>query len=148
MGTAAANYSGAATTSDIVSLKNYKRVAVLIQCGAWAGGTAAVTLKQCQDVSATGVKALEFDFQYTNAVSTATPVLTPTAVTSDTFNLSAANARHVIEIDSSNFDIANGFDCLRVDIASPGANADIYGVEFIMYDGTYADSTMPSPIAD
>lgn len=145
LGTAGANYTGAATTSDIVSLKNYNRLAVVINCYAWAGGTAAVTIKQCTAVAGTGAKALAFTNQKTNVADTSTPVLTDTTVTSNTFDLSAANAKHIIEIKSEDLDIDNGFDCVRCDVASPGANNDFYSVEFWLYNG---DSVSKSPIVD
>ena len=148
LGTAPANYTGAASTSDIISLKNYESVTVAILCGAWAAGTAAVTISQCQDVSATGAKALTFTNQWTNVADTTTDVLTKTAVTSNTFNLSVANAVHLIEITGDMLDVDNSFDCLRVNVASPGANADYYGVWFIVGNPRYAGSAMPTAITD
>jgi len=142
------NYTGAAGTGDIVSMKGYNRMQIFIGCGAWAAGTAAVTVSQCQDVSATGAKALSFSYQYTNVADTTTDVLTETAVTSNTFNLSAANAVHVIEIKADSLDVDNGFDCVRLNVASPGANNDYYGAWYIMYEPRNADGTMPTAITD
>jgi len=39
------SYSGAAMADNYVSLKNYGQLTIKISTGAWAGGTAAVTLK-------------------------------------------------------------------------------------------------------
>lgn len=149
LGTAGANYTGSATTSDVISLKNYHRVAIKIYTYDWAGGTAAVTLKQATDVAATGAKALSFSYQYTN-VSGSDDRLTQTAVTSNTFNLSAANKTHIIEIMGEDLDRANGFDCIRVDIASPGANNDFYSVHFTCYEPRYGSTaaSLPSAIID
>ena len=47
------NYTGATGHSDYVSLKNYDCAACVIQTGAWAGGTAAVTLTQATAVAGT-----------------------------------------------------------------------------------------------
>src|SRR5437667_2358393 len=107
------NYTGATGNSDYVSLKNYDRVAAVIQTGAWAGGTAAVTLTQAQDVSGTAAKALSFAYQWTyQSTGFTIDALTRTAVSSDTFNLATANTVHVIEIEASDLDVNNGFDCL------------------------------------
>jgi hypothetical protein len=140
------SYSGAAVTKKYVSLKYYKRLTILIQTGAWAAGTAAVTLKQATAVAGTGVKALSFTKQYNDEAVSGT--LVETAVVSDTFNLATANKVYVIEVDAEQLDMANGFDCLSVDIASPGANVDLYGVVYVLSGCRYEQSTPPSPIAD
>jgi hypothetical protein len=146
-GTAPANYTGAASESDIVSFKLYGHYTVVIQTGAWAGGTAAVTLKQGTSVSA-ATTALAFTKMYTNDGATSTDTLTETAVTSNTFNLDTANALYVIEVDEDDLDVNNGFHTLKVAVASPGSNNDLYGVLLIgskpKFSGDVA--TIPSAI--
>ena len=142
--------TGAAVTGDYVSLKGYSHLTIVIVKGAWAGGTPAVTLLQATDVSATGAKALSFSKQYAGTALT-NDTLTSNAVSSDTFNLTAtANEYHVIEVDASSLDVDNGFDCVRVGIASPGANADLICVVYILSGARYpqAVSATPSAIAD
>jgi len=140
------SYSGAASTDKYVSLKNYKRLTAIIQTGAWAGGTAAVTLKQATAVAGTSAKALSFAKQFNDVTTSGT--LVETAVSSDTFTIGTANKVYVIEIDAEQLDVNNGFDCVAVDIASPGANADFYGVTYILSGARYAQSTPPSALAD
>jgi len=143
------NYTGATGNSDYVSLKNYDRAVAVIQTGAWAGGTAAVTLTQATDVSGAGAKSLSFANQWTfQSTGFTNDSLTKTAVSSDTFNLSTANTVHVIEIEASDLDLANNFDCLRVSVASPGANADFYGIMIYLYGSRYPQATPPSAIVD
>ncbi len=143
------NYTGAAGNSDYVSLKNYDRVAIVIQTGAWAGGTAAVTLTQATDVSGSGAKALSFANQWTyQSAGFTVDALAKTAVAGDTFNLATANTVHVIEVEASDLDLAGGFDCLRVSIASPGANNDFYGVMIYLHGSRYPQATPPSAIVD
>jgi hypothetical protein len=146
-GTEPKNHTGAASTSDVVSLKNCGGALIIIQTGAWAGGTAAVTLKECTAVAGTGATAVAFTLQYTN-VAGSDDTLTETAVTSNTFNLTTANKMHVIDFKSSQ--LSDGFDCLRVDVASPGANNDFYGVIIIPYDLSYPahPNDQPSMIVD
>jgi hypothetical protein len=143
------NYTGATGHSDYVSLKNYDRAACVIQTGAWAGGTAAVTSTQATAVAGTGAKALSFAYQWTYASTGFTiDALTRTAVSSDTFNLAAANSVHVIEVEASDLDVANGFDCFRVSVASPGVNDDLYGIMIYLYGCRYPQATPPSAIVD
>lgn len=139
------NYTGAAATAKYVSLKGYHRITIIIQTGAWAGGTAAVTINQATDVSATGAKALAFTKYWTDDALAGTLVETACA---STFNLDTANSLYVIEVDASTLDLANLFDCLTVAIASPGANNDFYGVVYALTEPRYAQATPPSPLVD
>lgn len=142
--------TGAAVTGDYVCMKGYSHLTVVIMKGAWAGGTPAVTLKQATDVAATGEKALGFTKQFSGTALTA-DTLTSNTVSSDTFSLSAtANVYHVIEVDASSLDVDGGFDCVRVGIATPGSNADLIAVLYILSGARYPEnvSAAPSAIVD
>lgn len=127
----AANYSGAAGTGTYISLKNTGHVSIIIQTGAWAGGTSAVTVNQATAVAGTSAKALAFSWVYTDAASVGNG-LVQTAVTSNTFTLGVANATYVIEIDAAQLDLLNNFDCLNVVGATPGSNADYYSATYVL----------------
>lgn len=140
--------TGAAQTGDYVSLKNYSHCAVVIQQGAWAGGTPAVTMLQAKDVAATDEKALAFTTRWTKVSLTGTTFV-ETAVTSSTFNLPAvANTMNVIDIDAATLDTTNGFDCIRVHVATPGANADLLDIHYFLYGARYLGATMPNAKVD
>lgn len=140
--------TGAAQTGDYVSLKNYARCTVIIQQGAWAGGTPAVTLLQASDVAATGEKALGFTTRWTKVALTGTTFV-ETAVTANTFNLPAvANTMNVIEVEAHSLDTNNGFDCFRVHVATPGANADLLCVTYILHGARYQQAVMPDAKVD
>lgn len=140
------NYTGAAATTKYVSLKDYRHLTISIITGAWAGGTAAVTLSQATAVAGTGAKALAFTKQWNDEATSGT--LVETAVTSNTFNLTTANKLYVIEVDVETLDVSNGFDCLGVAIASPGANADFYGVLYELSGSRYRQATPPTALTD
>jgi hypothetical protein len=138
--------TGAGLTGDYVSLKYHRRLAVVLMTGAWAGGTAAVTLTQATDATGGTSASLAFDTQYVSTGLTSdTPV--KTAVASNTFNLSAANKLHVIEVLAS--DLTAGYTHVRVEVASPGSNADLLAMAYILYGASYNESpaTQPSVIA-
>lgn len=140
--------TGAAVAGDWVNLKNYRRAAILIAKGAWAGGTPAVTLNQATSAAGAGSKALAFTWQYKGTALTADQ-LSKNAVTSNTFNLAAtANEYHVIEIHCQDLDQANGFNYFQAAVASPGANADLIAMIYILGDPNWAalPSTRPSAI--
>jgi hypothetical protein len=69
-------------------------------------------------------------------------------VASNTFNIGTANKLYVIEVDAETLDMNNAFDCVTVGIASPGANADFYGVTYILSGARYQQSTPPSALVD
>src|SRR4051812_28645708 len=117
------NYTGAAMTAQYVSLKNYNHITFTILTGAWAGGTAAVSLLQATNISAGSAKALAFDTVWT--CTSADDTLTKNTVSSNTFNLDTANKLYQIEIDAATLDISGGFICVTLVVASPGSNADL-----------------------
>jgi len=145
---APADMSGKAMTAKYVSMKNYGHLTVVIKTGAWAGGTAAVTMVESTDVtnSLSDAQNLNLDYVWTGTV--ASGALTKTAVTSDTFNLAAANSFYVIELDADELDVDDGFDCVTVAIASPGANSDFYSVDYILSEPRYAGATPLTAITD
>lgn len=106
---------------DYVSLKNFDRCTIVIavdNATTVTGG--AITLKQATAVAGTSEKALAFSTMYANTDTSAAggDVLTATAVTSNTFTTDTTdnkNLLYVIEVKASDLDVANGFDCVRVD---------------------------------
>lgn len=142
------NYTGAAMAAKWVSLKNYQWMTIIIQTGAWAAGTVAVTLAQATAVAGTGTKALAFGIPFQWNDVTTSDTLVKTAVVSDTFTIGTANKIFVIEVNPASLDINNGFDCVTLAVASPGANADFYGVQYILGGSRYAADTPPSAVVD
>jgi hypothetical protein len=143
----AKNYTGAAGADVYLSLKNYRRVRFTISTGAWAAGTAAVTLLQATAVANTGSKALAFATYYDDLTTTGT--LVKKTATSNTFTIGAANKQYVIEVLCTQLDVANGYDCVAIHIATPGANADLYAVQADLYDARFEGvGAMPSALVD
>ena len=135
---------------DVVSLKNYDKVTmVLMVNNATTVTGGAVTLIQSTDVSGTGAKALGFDYVWANIDTDSTDTLVKTAVTSDTFTTDTtndSNLLYVLEVNASDLDVDNGFDCVRIDVASM-ANA-VGSVLYIMGTPRYAKGTPPTAITD
>lgn len=142
------SYSGTANAKTYVSLKDYRHFRATIAVGAWAGGTAAVTLKQATAVAGTGEKALSFSKQWNDVATSGT--LVETAVASDTFNIDNTYVGKliVIEVDASQLDASNGFDCIALAIATPGANADFYSVTYELSQPRYGAATPPTALTD
>jgi len=141
------SYSGAAFTAKYVSMKLYDRLVIWISTGAWAAGTAAVTLLQATTVTGTSAKALAFLWVWINTAALP-DTWVKTAVTSNTFNLDTANLGYWIEVVASDLDVDGGFDCVTLAVASPGANADFYGVNYLAAQPRYPDKDLPSALVN
>lgn len=140
------NYTGAAATKKWVSLKHYTNLTIVILTGAWAAGTAAVTVEQATAVAGTSNKAVSFVDYWDDLTTSGT--LVKKAATSNTFNLDTALKMYVIEIDARMLDIAGGFDCVALTVASPGANADFYGAAYILHGSRYQGAAQPTALLD
>lgn len=141
--------NGVAQPSQWISLKYYPRVCIIITQGAWAGGTPAVTLLQATNVAGDNPKALPFSKRWQQAWNTGSTGFVESAVVNDTFQLpNTANQVHLLEIEAASLDVDNGYDCLSINIASPGANADLLSVLYLCSDARYADTKMPNALAN
>lgn len=143
--------AGASTsTSDFVSMKGYDRCCVIISTlNSTTVTGSAVTLNQAVDVANTSGKALAFSTQYANVDTGATDTLVETAVTSNTFTTNTTNSKslmNVIEVRATDLDVANGFDCFAVKLAT-SANTT-HTVTFILYPAKYAKATPLTAIVD
>jgi hypothetical protein len=131
-----------------VSLKNYRKLQILIYIadGTTVTGT-AVTLKQATAVAGTAEKALAFTRMLANTDYGASKTMVETAVVSSTFTTQTTNSKdslYIIEVDSESLDVANGFDCVRVDCTGHAATAsrgcivlyNLYGARY--NGGTFA----------
>lgn len=135
---------------DYISMKNFDHLTIVIlvdNATTVTGG--AVTLKQATAVAGTGEKALAFDTIWANVDTGASDTLVETAVVSDTFTTDTTNAKnlmYVIEVEATDLDTANGFDCVRIDVASM-ANA-VGSVLYIAHAPAYNPAIAVSAITD
>lgn len=135
-----------------VSLKGYRRCQIIISI---ADGTtvtgSTITLKQATAIAGSSEKALAFTRMLANedysVPSTAT--FTETAVTANTFTTQTTNSKdsvYIIDVDSDSLDVANGFDCIRVDGTGHAATASRGAVViYNLYGARYSGA---SPMVD
>lgn len=135
MGVAPINITGAGKASPWINMGQGKKVRFALLQGAWAGGTAAVTVTQASDNAGTGEKAVAFTKIWQATISGQTlDVLAEVAVTSNTFNLSTAGVLTIIEIQAGDLDTNNAFNFVRINTATPGSNADLLAILVDLYD--------------
>lgn len=150
VGCAPAALTTTAGDGDYVSLKNYRRLTIILpvlNATTVTGG--AITLLQATAVDGTSAKALAMTRMWANTDCAAGDTLTKTAVTSDTFTTNTTNSKqllYVIEVLAEDLDVANGFDCVRIDSASM---ANAVGAAIYLLDGArYGGTTPPAAITD
>jgi len=155
------NMATSANNGDYVSLKNYKHVAVVFHSMiGTAGEDPTLTIQQAQDVSGTGVKALNIVASKawkkqaaTNLLSTGTWSAASGDVSSNTLTNGTSaeeEALWVVEFDADELDVDNGFDCFRATVADVGTNAQLGACYYILTEPRYQaqPSSMPSAIGD
>ena len=141
------------STPDYVSLKNFRKCAILLsfKTHATLSSAMAITLKQASAVAGTGEKALAFTKAWRNIDAGAADALAEFAVTSNTFTTDATAAKvmhYLMDVDADDLDVANGFDCIRVGVADP-ANATVaFSATYFLYDARYQSSPPPAAITD
>lgn len=135
--------TGAGVSGDRVNLQKFGHVTVIIAQGAWAGGTPAVTLKEHTAATGGTTAALGFTEYWSQVALTGTG-FSRTAVSSDTFNLTAtANTMTVIEVSAAS--LSTGSPWFSIEIATPGSNADLIAVFYVLRQARYAQAVVPDP---
>lgn len=133
-----------------VSLKAYRKIRITIDMANGTTNTGStVTLKQATAVAGTSEKALGFTRMLANIDVATSQTMVETAVVSNTFDTDATNSsrlRYVIDVDSSSLDVANGFDCIRVDGTGNAGTAPL-GV-IVSYDLYGARYSGANPLVD
>ncbi len=137
--------TGAGMAGDYFNLAKAGRLLVVLVCGAWAGGTAAVTLKQAKTAAGGSAKALAFTKKWERLALTGTAWV-EAVVALNTFDLDTANEMHVMEIDQSETD--DLFNYVSCQVATPGANADLLAMFYIgdaLAYGPRSPALLPDP---
>lgn len=150
IGCAPAALATTAGDGDYVSLKNFSRMQIVISVkNATTVTGGAVTLLQATAVAGTSEKALAFTKMFANIDTGASDTVAETAVTSNTFTTDTTNSKnllYIIEVDASDLDIANGFDCVRIDVASMAAA--VGSVTYHLYGSRYSSPIAVAAITD
>lgn len=137
--------TGAAYAGDYVAMRDAEDLWVMIQQGAWAGGTPAVTVGGGTTASG-GTTAAITDFQAWSGVALTDDQYAPVTVTAGTFNLgTTANTVTILRIPASS--LADGQKFVRAEIATPGANADLLSISYLLTGMKYKGNVPPTVIA-
>lgn len=144
-----------ANNGDWVSMKNFDRCTVIVlKAAGVAGDDPVITMKQASDVSGTGAKALDFT-RIDAKVGAQTGIGAFTTVTQAAGNTytdatsAEAQGLFVIEFQSSDLDVNDGFDCIQLSIPDTGAGgAQLIAALYVLRGARYAGAALPSAIID
>ena len=149
--------TGAGAVSDIVSLAKWDHVAIVVQQGAWAGGTASLIVEACDDILGTTTPGMDFWYRIAtmdeSALSDVWGALTWSTSTGITLPATAHRAT-IIEIDAAEV-YANkvatvaanaGYYRVRITVGSPGANADLLCAFAVLSQPRYAKDLLATAI--
>lgn len=147
-----------ARTGDYVSLKNAGWVDIIIfKAAGTAGDDPDFTLYQATDVAGTSAKVASIIttiYKKQGTLSSVTAWTEETQAASEVYSANATSAEeqaiYVIHVEADQLDTANSFDCIRVDAADVGTNAQL-GCVLYMLGGlrkATAPASLPDPLAD
>lgn len=147
---APADYNAAPSVGAYISMKGYQSVMFVITTGAWAAGTAVVTINEATNIAAGGAQALAFTEYWTNAAAAASANLVRTVCANTFTMINQANTLYAVEITADSLTTNTGYDCISLAIASPGAHADLYSAIAIGFRTRYQGNTatMINPLAN
>lgn len=146
---------GGAGTGDFVSLKLFNHVVVkFVRAAGSAGEDPTITIQQSTDVSGSVVKELDFTEIYEKeGTQTGVGQFTKQTQSADNTYTSGTSGENevmwCIEFDGDDFDVDNGFDCIRASISDPGSGSGHYGyLEYILTEARIKEEPLPSAIVD
>lgn len=142
---------------DWVSLKEYGKVACVLlkDADGTAGEDPILTIEQAQDVSGTGVKALEFTEiavkqAATNLLAVGVyTVVEQTASETYTDDEGAEQAlQWIVEFNAEDLDVNNGFTSVRMSVSGGGTLAQLASGTYVLMEPKYQQAILPSAIVD
>lgn len=145
---------GSARSSDVMSLKNFHRVAIVFfKAAGSASEDPTLTVLQASSVAPSNAKALNFTEIWTKqgtltAVGTWTKTTQAAGNTYTNATASENEAIWVIDIKTDDLDVDNGFDCIQVTIADAGSTNQLGALLFVGHEPRYVLAGGLSAIAD
>lgn len=136
--------NAAAKAGDYINMSLCEDLWAILMQGAWAGGTPAVTVGQATSAAGAGAVAVT-SFEAWNGTTLTADALTAITVTAGTFNLAAtANMFTVVRIRAEA--LTDGFKYARIEVATPGSNADLLSGLYIASGLKYTGKVPPTMI--
>lgn len=141
--------TNAGFSSDWVNLRNANRMIIVVNLTQAVGHATAFTLAQATSVTGGDTKAITNNcLIWANEDCAASDTLVrKTDAKAYTVAADVKNKVIVFEVDPSNLDVANNFDCLSLTVADSSQATNIASVMFFQ-DSKYLEVTKPSAITE
>lgn len=145
---------GSARSSDVITLKNFGRVAIVFYKAAGsASEDPTLTVLQATSITPSNAKALNFtriDTKQGTLTGVGTWTTTTQAAGNTYTNTTASEneAIWVIDINVDDIDVDGGFDCIQVTIADAGSVNQLGCLAFIGHEPRYSLAGGLSAIAN
>lgn len=137
--------TGGAYAGDYVSMRDAEELWIIIQQGAWAGGTPAFTVGSGTTASG-GSTAAVTSFEAWSGVALTDDQYAAVTVAAGTFNLTAtANTLTLVRVKASA--LPDGKTFVRGEVATPGANADLLSMVYVLVGLKHKGNVPPTVIA-
>jgi len=142
---APADITTSTTYTDVVGLKEYRRIQFHILFGAITGDTVALTVEECDDTTPTNSSAIAFKYRKSSAVGTDSMGALTDATTSG-ITVAATDDNKVIIVEVDARDLSDGYPYVRVAL-DPGSSmsACVVGATAIL-EPRYAQSSQLSAV--
>jgi len=138
-----------ARSGDWVSLKGYRKCAIIVQVARGADATAlAITVDKAKAVAGTdnsdGITMTHF-WSNSDCVASDTLIKGTAAATIADDTTQSKDHIHVIDIDA--VDLGEGYDCIQVEVGQSAA-ATLVSAVYVLYGARFAQATPPTAITD
>jgi hypothetical protein len=140
--------TNATLTSQVISLKNAHKAWIVLEFTQAVGHATTPTLKQATSIAAGTNKAGPTVDIWANEDTAATDTLVKqTAGASYAVTNDAKNKTVIFEIDPTRLDVANGYDCIYITIATSSQATNFVSASAFLLP-SYQQATPPSAILD
>lgn len=146
---------GSARSGDVVSLKNWGRIAVVFYKDAGVSNEdPTLTIEQASSVAPSNAKAINFTRVDTKQAAALTSLGVWTKVAQaagNTYTNTDAGGQQalwVVDIKADDLDVDNGFDCIRASVGDAGTATSIAALFYILHEPRYAKEGGISAIVD
>lgn len=144
-----ADMASTALTGDRINMEEYQSVLIVVNKGiGTAGQDPVLAVKQHTAATSGSSKALQTETVYSKLdaadITTVTEWTTNTQTAADTYTDATSAEKEglmVIQVNAEQFDQENGYTYLSLDFASPGAGAQIIGVQYHTLGKRYKGET-------
>lgn len=129
-------FATTAGTSDVVSMKDHRRVVFLMSIGVGTTGTQKLTVEACDNVTPSNTTAIQFWYRQ-NTTNDTQGTLTYASVAADGFTTTAGSAKLImVEVRDEDLSVA-GYKYVRLKVTEVVDDPCLGGIIILLLDPRY-----------